>query len=145
MSSDTWLAIIGVALAAGSVVAAYITISPRGRRIVLLVVLLGAFIATSSITLVQRWKHSQRIDQVKREVMVLLGNRTWTAETLYKELYRISYDEVNEALMRGVKEGEFGQKRLELRSGDGELLDVRAYFVRSTSGEGDTDEPPTKR
>jgi hypothetical protein len=125
--------IVSLALAVGSLVAALYTLS-SSRRMVVAVVLITATIATSAVALVQRWSHARHIDALERRIVATLGNRTWTAETLCKEVFPASYDDVNEALIRGTNREVISSRHLELRSPDGEILDVHAYSVRQEPG-----------
>lgn len=127
MGIETFLAIASFAISVGGLVS--ILMVNKHKREVVLILIIAALVATSSVALYRLYRHDRLIKRVESEIVAKLSHHTWTFDQIYEELHYVPFQVVNETLFRAVERGMIGHQVIEFRNSDGALLQTRGYYV----------------
>lgn len=126
---EVLLTIASFAISVGGIV--HILFFNTQKKQIVLAIIVSAVVATSGITLNIVYRHETMISRVEKEIIGKLSYNTWTFDQIYNELHYVSFPIASEALFRLVRDHKIEHKTIEFRNREGEILQVKGYFVAS--------------
>jgi hypothetical protein len=122
-----FLSIASFAISAGGL---YSLIKGKIKKDIVFAIIAAVLVTTSFAAIIELWMRYRQINIVQSEIISELSNQSLTFDQIYQELLFRPFNEVNEALFRGVEEKKIGHRILEFNN-EGEMVSVRVYFVIS--------------
>lgn len=130
MPIETWIAIMSLALSVGAAIPTLL--EKRGLhhlRHFIIAAILTVFVSTSILALIRTNQHKQQMADVKESITQNLSGKIWTFDHLCLQLLDVPSTSLEEALHLAQEEKAIGYKILKFRGPDGEMLEVRGYYL----------------
>jgi hypothetical protein len=125
---DSLLGIASFAISIGGLLPLFF-LKERRRRSALLIVMILLIIATGG-TVYGYYQRAREIARVEAQIIDDLMDRKLTFDQISADLVFHNSPIVNLALERALEAGRIGERLTVVRSPDGEMLQVRVYYVR---------------